>query len=392
MHFLKKALFIGHYPNTVEPYLRSFFQSLVWATADLGVDCTVIAPVSLSHYRGNITKIEKKQIEITPGDKKIRVFHPRYISYSSKSIGIIKTGYFSEKAFQRAVLSCYKKIDESFDYTYGHFFLTGGLAAVRVGRLHHVPSFIAYGECDYETQVRCDYGSIRSSDIRGLSGIISVSSKNTNELQELGIAPGIPVLTVPNATDLSLFYKKDKVECRKKFGIPQDLFVVGFVGGFIERKGDKRLLAAINQLDGVYGAFAGKGDNPPRGEKVLFCKPLDHSMICDFLNAIDVFCLPTLSEGSCNAIVEAMACGVPIISSKLPFNFDALDETNSILIDPLSVDDISQAIRELFELPEKRILLSKKSLEKAKDFDIKQRAAKILSFVNNIDLGTGVFK
>ena len=210
-----------------------------------------------------------------------------------------------------------------------------------------------------------------------------MSSKNTKELNDLGIVKGVPIITAPNSTDLKLFYKKNKIECRKKLSLPQDKFIVGFVGGFIERKGDKRLLEAINQIDGAYGAFAGRGDNPPTGEKVVFCKALEHETVSDFLNAIDVFCLPTLSEGSCNAIVEAMACGCPIISSNLPFNDDALDETNSIRVDPSSVEDIKQAIEKLKEKPEIREELSEKALEKAKEFEIGQRANRILTFIKD---------
>ena len=115
----------------------------------------------------------------------------------------------------------------------------------------------------------------------------------------------------------------------------------------------------------------------------MFCKALEHEIVSDFLNAIDVFCLPTLSEGSCNAIVEAMACGCPIISSNLPFNDDALDETNSIRVDPSSVGDIKRAIETLKEHPEKREVLSQRSLEKAKEFEIGQRANRILTFIKD---------
>lgn len=378
---MKKALFIGQYPNILDPYLRSFFQALIFAVADSGVECTVIAPVSITHYKRDVSKIKYCTTDVTNSGKNIRIFHPKYISYSSKKIGNLNTGYYSEKAFQKAAIKCSMRLKEEFDFVYGHFFLTGGLAAVRIGRDRDIPSFIAYGECDYESQVRSDYGNIKKGDLEGLSGIISVSSKNTKELNELAIVNDVPIITAPNSTDLKLFYKKDKTECRKKLGLPQDKFIVGFVGGFIERKGDKRLFAAVNQIEGVYVAFAGRGDNPPVGEKVVFCKALDHEVVSDFLNAIDVFCLPTLSEGSCNAIVEAMACGCPIISSDLPFNDDALDDNNSIRINPNSIDEIKKAILKLFGNRVERNRLSQESLKRASEFSIEKRAERILSFI-----------
>ena len=320
------ALFVGMYPNTVSPYRNVFFQNLIYAMADMGVNCTVISPVPITKYRLNVKNIKYKTIHKTTTGAEITVYYPRYVSASSKQIGSYNTEKLSEKWFEDSIMKTVKKIDEKFDFVYGHFFLYGGLAAVRVGKYLAIPSFIAYGECDFETQVKQTYGIPKKEQLNGLTGIISVSSKNTKELNDLGIVKNVPIITAPNSTDLKLFYKKNKAECRKKLELPQDKFIVGFVGGFIERKGDKRLLEAINQIDGAYGAFAGRGDNPPTGEKVVFCKALKHETVSDFLNAIDVFCLPTLSEGSCNAIVEAMACGCPIISSNLPFNDDALDE------------------------------------------------------------------
>ena len=349
--------------------------------ADMGVNCTVISPVPVTKYRLSVTKIKYKTIHRTANGAEITVYYPRYVSVSSKQIGSFNTEKLSEKWFEDSIMKAVKKIDKQFDFVYGHFFLYGGLAAVRVGKYLGIPSFIAYGECDFETQVKQTYGYPKKEQLNGLTGIISVSSKNTKELNDLGIVNGVPIITAPNSTDLKLFYKKNKAECRKKLELPQDKFIVGFVGGFIERKGDKRLLEAINQIDGVYGAFAGRGDNPPSGEKVVFCKALKHETVSDFLNAIDVFCLPTLSEGSCNAIVEAMACGCPIISSDLPFNDDALDESNSIRINPSSVNEITEAIKCFYNNREYLDRIALKCLEKSQHFRIEDRASNILGFI-----------
>lgn len=383
---MKSILFVGMYPNAVSPYRNVFFRNLIFAIADAGVKCTVISPVPVTKYLGQTGKIAKKETQYTPSGATLTVYYPRYISASSVQIGAFNTEKISEKCFSNAALAVAKrlvKFGESFDCVYGHFFLYGGLCAMRVGRELHIPSFMAYGECDFESQVLRTYGIPKSSELKGLAGIVSVSSKNTKELNDLGIVSSVPILTAPNATDLSLFYKMDKDKCRKKLGLPNDKFIVGFVGGFIERKGDKRLLEAINSIDGAYAAFAGRGENPPSGEKVLFCKALQHEDVSVFLNAIDVFCLPTLSEGSCNAIVEAMACGCPIISSNLPFNDDALNDENSIRINPMSVSEIRKAVLKLKEDEALRAKLSGLSQETAKNFGINERAKKIIAFISD---------
>ena len=116
---------------------------------------------------------------------------------------------------------------------------------------------------------------------------------------------------------------------------------------------------------------------------ILFKGKLPHDDIPTYLNAADAFVLPTLHEGCCNAVVEGMACGLPIISSNRPFNWDVLDETNSIMIDPESVEEIRNAIVELRDNPERRDQLSIGALEKAKDLTIGKRASKIAEFIQS---------
>ena len=385
-----KILFVGMYPDEYSKYRNVFFQNLIYAMADTGIECTVISPVPVTKYRRAISMVSKERIDITPRGGKVRVIHPRFISLSSKKIGPINTGYYSEVLFQKAALKAAKRLTESFDAVYGHFILAGGLSAIQIGRMKGIPSFFAYGECNYDTEVERTYGPIKEDDIKGLSGIIAVSTNNANILKSKPVFKGIPMIIAPNSVDMSLFYKRDKEKCRKELGLPQDIFIVGFVGGFIERKGDKRLLEAVNEIDGVYAAFAGKGENPPSGEKVLFCQALEHDQVPVFLNAIDVFCLPTLNEGSCNAIVEAAACGCPIISSDLPFNDDILNADNSIRINPNSVDEIKEAIYLLYHDHQIREKISKNILNAAQDFSIEHRAYKILSFIKDISLSKSV--
>lgn len=374
-------LFVGMYPDEYSKYRNVFFQNLIFAMADAGMNCTVISPVPVTRYRKAVMLVSKERIDITPKGNKVRVIHPRYISLSSKKIGPINTGYYSEKLFQKAAFNAARKLTDTFDVVYGHFLLAGGLSAIQIGRLKGIPSFFAFGECNYDDEVEKIYGPINKDDIKGLSGIVAVSTNNANILKSKPIFNNIPMVIAPNSVDMSLFYKRDKEKCREELGLPQDKFIVGFVGGFIERKGDKRLLEAVNGIDSVYAAFAGRGGNPPMGDKVLFCQALEHEQIPVFLNAIDVFCLPTQNEGSCNAIVEAAACGLPVISSDLPFNDDLLTNDNSIRIEPNSVEDIKTAIIKLYKDEEFRKKIGERVLRDSQRFNIKNRCSLIIQFI-----------
>src|SRR5690606_16475453 len=104
----------------------------------------------------------------------------------------------------------------------------------------------------------------------------------------------------------------DKQQCRRKLKLPESAFIVVFVGHFVDRKGPLRVLEAINKVGGdVKGLFLGRGIQKPIGSAVLHAAPVPNEELPYWLNAADVMMLPTLAEGSCNAINEAMACRLP---------------------------------------------------------------------------------
>lgn len=377
-----KILFTGSYPNSVEPYRSVFFRELIYKLADLGVECHVLSPVSITKYRRKLHKIPKEVTEYTQSGSIVKVYHPRTLSFSAKKIGKWNTMYLTEKNAERIAVKVYKKLGVEFDCVYGHFFLGGGLVAAKIAQKYNVPAFIAYGECSFETEVSSKY-KICDKYMKGVKGIIAVSTKNKVDLEKRNFAKDIPVLLSVNSINTEQFYSKDKDKCRKKLGLPEKDFIVGFVGYFIERKGSDRLLEACKDLSDVSLAFAGRGENKPIGKNVIFCKSIEHEDVCDFLNAIDVFVLPTRNEGCSNAIVEAMACESAIISSNLQFNLDVLNNNNSILIDPNNVEEIRDAIMMLKDNLEMRERLAKQALIDSKKLSLDNRANNILSFIEN---------
>ena len=80
-------------------------------------------------------------------------------------------------------------------------------------------------------------------------------------------------------------------------------------------------------------------------------------------------------------VPEAMACGLPIISSDLPFNDDILDKTNSLRINPTDIEAIKQAISRLKNDASLRHRLAEGAALKAQTLRIDQRVKRIIDII-----------
>ena len=351
----------------------SFVKQLVDEMAFQGHSIQVIAPYSLTHNK----RFYKRKEVVKHGSGEITVYRPYYLSFSNFKIGRFRPSTWS---FNQAFRQGLKKLDKKPDVVYGHFWATA-FQGYDYAKSNGLPLYVASGESEIrfrnvneKTRVFCEY----------VSGVICVSTKNLDESVKLKLTTKDKCVVIPNAINSSFFRKLDKTECRKQLNILLDAFIIIFVGWFVERKGPLRVakaLSNVNQEKPVYSLFIGEGGQVPDCSNILFKGRVAHSELPKYLNAADVFVLPTLHEGCCNAVIEAMACGLPIISSNLPFNWDVLDETNSIMVDPMNIEEISQAIMTFRNNKELRKKLSDSALKKAESLTIDKRAVVIVDFI-----------
>ena len=153
---------------------------------------------------------------------------------------------------------------------------------------------------------------------------------------------------VPNGVDLNTFKPQDKLRCRTKLGIEKKVKLAVFVGGFEERKGPLRVLLAARKAD-YKVAFLGQGRQVPKGPEVLVTRTVGQNELLKWLGAADCFVLPSLAEGRSNAILEAMACGVPVVVSNLPFNTEFVTEKCGALVNPEDPNSIADGLKETCE-------------------------------------------
>lgn len=373
---MKLLVLSPSYP-TPKTIVYVFVDQLVRAFADKGVDVTVIAPQSVSRMIMHGEPFSRiKDVIMTPKGATFTLYRPLYFSFGN---GIFKR--LAIKSFRRAVSRTIKKHCIKADVLYGHFW--SSIATLLPFAIKFdLPLFGASGE--ENVSLYDYYTDDEKKDLRShIKGLISVSSKNRDECISLGLIEESKVRVIPNAVDLRLFRSRIKKDCRAALAIDDSDFVVGFMGQFVSRKGTLRLDEALKKIgdSSVKAMFIGSGVEDPSYDNIIFKGRLNHDAIPQYLTACDVFVLPTENEGCSNAIVEALACGLPVISTDAPFNYDILDNSNSILIDCQNIEQIAHSIQELKNDSVLRQKLSDGAKNKADKLSLEQRAERILTFI-----------
>lgn len=353
----------------------SFVKQLIEQFAEMGHLCTVISPWPIFRKRGRAAV----DVWENKGEgSSVRVLRPNYLTIPHLKIGAF---YPSQWLRERAIRKSLCSLKEMPDVIYCHFW-NQGLIALPYAQKWHRPIFVASGESDIVSLL--DMKKVTEDFKHIVKGVICASGKNKLESVKLGLTSENKCIVLPNAIDNAKFHKIDKIACRKQLNLPQDKFIVCFVGWFIERKGPLRLQEALRMInnDNIGVLYIGEGPQQPKGDNILFKGSVKHDNLKYYLNASDVFILPTLNEGCCNAIVEAMACGLPVVSSDMDFNREILDASNSILINPMNINEIADAINRLFSDKKMTMTLSKGALKRAAELKIDRRASQIIDFIN----------
>lgn len=354
----------------------TFVAQLVEQWAKQGHNCWVIAPYSINANRRLYAQKEVIQLE---GQGVITILRPNFITTSRLEIrGHRISWILHEWAVKRALrwLPCKP------DVIYGHFWEQAH-EGFRFAKKHGIPLFVATGESSIAKMI--SQWSDKEDFCNYVSGVVCVSTKNKQESIALGLTDESKCEVIPNTIDTELFRKIDKATCRHELGIAEDDFIVAFVGWFNERKGANRVAQAISKCgdSNIKSMFIGTGSDEPDCPGILFKGQVPHQEVPRYLNAADIFVLPTLNEGCCNAVVEAMACGLPIVSSNRSFNWDILNEKNSIMIEPTDINAICQAIKRLKANPDLRQTMAEEALVSARQLTIDLRAARIINFFNH---------
>ena len=361
-----------------------FVQQLVHAIINMGIKVTVVAPQSIVH---NIVRrkrpLPKFSRETTEKGIAYDIYRPYKLSFGNRDFFSSITQYINRKV----ITSIIKEIDS--DILYSHFW-NNALPVYEYAIKKRKKLFVACGEGDdaIENMIKTISKESKERLSSAVTGVISVSTENKRKCIEFGLTKKEDISVFPNCVNTAIFHKQDVTDIKRQLGIKDNDFVIGFVGNFIPRKGPDRIAKAITKLNDpqIKVMFIGV---PYMGYPYDFDCPgiihkgaVEHDLLPQYLNCADVFVMPTQKEGCCNAIVEALAMGLPVISSDGAFNDDILDENNSIRINPNDVDAIASAIKKLKEDSTLRNNMVEYTLSRHMEYSIEGRAARIIDFIN----------
>jgi teichuronic acid biosynthesis glycosyltransferase TuaC len=151
--------------------------------------------------------------------------------------------------------------------------------------------------------------------------------------------------TVANGCDVDIFSLADRQCARQALGIRADARLILYVGRLVAAKGLRELLEAWSHLarhdSQLHLAFVGEGGLGAElsraaaasgmGERVLMPGMAMPPQVATWMHACDVFCLPSHSEGYPNVLVEALACGRPVVATAVGGILEIIDASNGVL-------------------------------------------------------------
>jgi len=212
---------------------------------------------------------------------------------------------------------------------HAHWTYPDGYYAVQLAKMYSVPCVVTAHGSDIHTIPRKNI-IIKKYTIKTLESadkVIFVSNALLTSAKELGYS-GENAVVIPNGIDPTYFYPVEKETALQKTGWRQSKkYVVGFVGNLIYVKRADKFVKIFSEIRKIVGdvefVLVGAGDLRDIIQKecneigltVTFAGRVPHEEVANWMNLFDVMILPSRNEGWPCVVLEAYACGVPVVGS-----------------------------------------------------------------------------
>ena len=316
---MKILTFSTLFPNTEKPGHGIFVETrLRHLVASGQVESRVVAPIgwfpSKNPRFGDYAKLAKvPQCEVRHG---LQVEHPRFPVLPKVGINVAPL-LLAQAARPRIA----RLLDEGYDFDLidAHYFYPDGVAAAMLARYFNKPLVITARGSDitllpqYALPRKMITWAAKRAD-----AVITVCHALRDEVVALGVAPD-KVVSLRNGVDLQLFQPVERT--------PNPLFTLLTVGHLVPVKAQELIVAALPLLPDARLVVA--GDGPNRNMLETLARELKVEARVQFLGAVpqaelrshygnaDALVLASSREGWANVLLESMACGTPVVASRV---------------------------------------------------------------------------
>ncbi|MDQ1921931.1 glycosyltransferase family 4 protein [Massilia pseudoviolaceinigra] len=322
---MKILTFTTLFPNLVRPNNAIFVETrLRHLVASGQVEARVVAPVPwfpFTHKRfgqyGDFARVPASEERFG-----LPVLHPRY-----PVIPKVGMNFAPALLANAARATVGRMLDEGYDFDLidAHYFYPDGVAAVKLGKHFNKPVVITARGSDIS--LIPNFAKPRKMiqwAAANAAAVITVCDALKTELVQLGADPA-SITPLRNGVDLRRFHQGDRAGLRREIGL--DGFTLLSVGHLVELKGHDLAIGALPLLPGVTLLIAGSGVELPRlqalarelkvEERVRFLGAVPQPELPRYYGAADALVLASSREGWANVLLESMACGTPVVASRV---------------------------------------------------------------------------
>lgn len=342
------------FPAASRPNFGIFVERQTAALAALaGLDVTVINPVGIAPW-----PLAQKDLLALPLHEQWRgldVYRPHFAAIPR--IG----GRWNPAMIARAVLPLAKRLhaETPFALIDAEFFYPDGPAAMRIAEVLGIPFTVKARGADIHHWPHvggCSAQILAAAN--KAAGMLAVSGALKADMKALGMDDG-KILVHYTGLDQSRFHPRERAAEKAKLGINGPLILC--VGALIPRKRQELLIEALPHLPGATLMLAGQGPSESEfralakqkgvADRVRFMGGVAHDELPHLFAAADVMALVSDSEGLANAWVEALACGTPIVASKVGGAGELVRSADAGRLVERELADIVNAIQDLLANP-----------------------------------------
>jgi glycosyltransferase involved in cell wall biosynthesis len=251
---------------------------------------------------------------------------------------------------------------EPIDAIDAHFGYPEGAGCMQVARRLGIPLFITIRGFETEYVRKAGIAAQMLRAMRAAAGCISVS----HSLRELALAHGVrdaSIRVIHNAIDAATFQWGERAAARAALGLPAGAPLIVSVGHLVSRKRHHVLIEAFGRFKrehpeavlAIIGARSFEADYPDTlvararecgvADSTRFIGNIPPRAVVTWLQAADVFALGTAREGCCNAVLEALAVGAPVVTTPAGDNAHFVrDDVNGYIVPIDAADPLGDAL------------------------------------------------